>query len=176
MVKIVRTLGFSFFFIIAILFLLPKTNLYYALEHKMQKYKIIVSNEEIIENAFSLQILDLSVSYKGIDLAEVAIMDTQLILFKNTLIFKDINLAAMTNAFLPSYIDKLSISYSIFNPFYLDIVASGEFGKANGTIHLLDKKVNIDLFSSDIMKKRYLNTLKLFHKNEQGVYRYEKTF
>ena len=56
---------------IAIIVLMPKQELYYKLEEELAKHEIILNEEEIDEGLFSLKLKQVTVFFKGIDVATI---------------------------------------------------------------------------------------------------------
>ena len=60
---------------IAIIILMPKQELYYKLEEELAKHEIILNEEEIDEGLFSLKLKQVTVYFKGIDVATIGIIN-----------------------------------------------------------------------------------------------------
>ncbi len=176
MVKLSKIFGLMVFFILALTFFIPKTNLYYLLESKLQNYNLVVSDEVIKESGFYLELKDAKIYFNSIQSAEVTKMELSTFLVYNSLDISGIKLSTLSKSFLPIDIKNINATYSIFNPLNLTVVSNGDFGVANGYINLLDKKISIKVKPSKMMLKRYKKTLKFLEKNQDGTYSYDTTF
>ncbi len=176
MVKILKIFAYSLFFILALIYFVPKVNLYHYIETKLQSQKVIFSNEEIKDNSFSLSINNIEVSYESIQSANIQSIEIHMFLLYNSISLKNIELSSVISSFIPLHIDSVEVKYSIFNPMNLVINASGEFGEAKGKFSILDRNLTMQIEPSELMLKGYKSTLNNLSKNETGEYSYDKTF
>jgi hypothetical protein len=161
---------------LALIIFLPKNNFYYFMEKKLYKKQIIISKEKISENFFSLKVEDANIYYSDLEMLNVAKMDIKLFLLYNSLNIRDTKVNELFLSYMPQKIDNINFRYTIFNPLYIDIKASGKFGDLNGAINILDRDLNITISPSKIMLQKYKKSLKLLKKNELGEYKYDKSF
>jgi len=176
MVKVLRIFTYMVFFILALIYFIPKSSVYYYVEKELELYNIILSQEEIVQNNFSLDINNAQVTYQKIDSAEIENIDVKIFLVYNSIDLVNVKLSSMASAFIPTKIDILNLKYSVINPLHIEVEASGEFGDVKGEIDVVDRNLSMILSPSELMLKKYKNSLKLFKKNEQGEYEYDKTF
>ncbi len=176
MVRILKLLGYTLFFILALIYFMPKVSLYHYAEQKLAENKIIFSNESAVDNGLSLKLSNVNVSYSEIQSATVKNIDIKLLIFYNSLSVENIELSSMASSFVPLHIKTLDIKYTILNPVTIIANASGEFGEANARLNILDKNVTILLTPSKLMLNKYKNTLQSLRKNQSGEYEYVKTF
>jgi len=176
MVKLLKLLAYIIFFVLALIFFIPKASVYYAVEKKLLQEKVILSAEEIVDSGFSLQLNHSKVSYKSIQSANIESINVKMFLFYNSLSVNNIELTSMASSFVPLHIDKLDVTYTVFNPLNIIANASGEFGEAIAEVNILDRNVSILLIPSQQMLKQYKGTLRSLKKNQNGEYEYDKTF
>jgi len=176
MVKVLKFLAYILFFIVMIIYFMPKSNLYYFAEQELEKNKVIFSNEEIKDNGLSLNIDNIDVSFEGIESANVQSVNLKTFLVYNSLNVENIKLSDMAASFVPLVIENVNVSYSILNPLNVVASANGEFGEASAAFNILDSNLSILLMPSPLMLKKYKNTLRQMKKNESGEYVYVKTF
>ena len=176
MVKISRLLAYIFFFILALVYFMPKESVYYYLEKKLLQEKVILSGEDINDNGFSLELKNSSVSYDSIQSANIEDINLKIFGIYNSLSIQNIELSGIVSSFTPLIIDTIDVSYTIFNPLNIVATASGEFGEASANISILDKNISVLLIPSDLMFKKYKSTLRNLKKNQNGEYEYDKTF
>ncbi len=176
MVKLSKLLAYIFFFILALIYFMPKESVYYYLEKELQKQKVILSDEEIIDSGFSLQLNNTKLSYDSIESANVENINIKIFLVYNSLSVSNVKLLDVASSFVPLQIDAINIKYTILNPLNIVAESNGEFGQANAKVNILDRNISIVLKPSQLMLKKYRATLRNLKKNKAGEYKYEKTF
>ena len=154
----------------ALVIFMPKKELYYALEHKLDDYGIVLNEKEINENIFSLKIKDIDVYTEGIKMAHLDSIDFFTIIFYNTLDVSNVFIDSSLKSFVPLKIEKLDIVYNIINPLKVNIKTNGEFGKAVGYIDY-----NRTIYLDFIEIKNIKSFKKNLKKNSNGWY-YESKF
>ena len=174
--KLMKFFAYFFFFIGALAVFIPKSSVYYFLEQNIKQFEVVISNETLNSSIVSLNIENLEVSAKGIDSALIEEADITLLLFYNKLHFTNIKLSSIVEAYLPSKINNLEITYTLFNPLVVSVNAAGGFGDASGTLNIMERAVNITLKPSKKMLKRYKKSMRMLKKSENGEYVYAKTF
>jgi len=155
---------------------MPKISTYYLLEHEILKYKIMLSNEELHDNGFSLDIENFDIYYNEIESASVETLNVKIFALYNSIHVENLVLSSLASSFFPTKIENLHISYSIFNPLNIFAKADGEFGNAKANFYILDKNVSVSVMPSNLMLKEYKPTLQKMTKQEDGGYRYDKAF
>ena len=176
MVKILKLLGYTLFFILALIYFMPKQSIYYFAEKKLAENKIILSHESVVDSGFSLKLSNANISYNAIESATVKNIDIKMLIFYNSLSVENIELSSMASSFVPLHIRTLNVQYTFFNPLNIVAKVSGEFGEANAKLNILDKNITILLTPSELMLNKYKNTLQNLKKNQSGEYEYVKTF
>jgi PHD/YefM family antitoxin component YafN of YafNO toxin-antitoxin module len=160
----------------ALILFLPKSSLYYLGEKELSKQKVIISNEILDEKPFSLDISNMTIFVKGINSATVENADINLMLFYNSIDIKNIKIASVASAYIPTNISNVKLSYTIFNPLVVKGNSNGEFGKIKAKYEILNKKLTIYLKPSKKMFRKYSRSLRYFKKDANGEYVYAKTF
>ena len=176
MVNILKFCGYLLFFILALMFFMPKVSSYYYAEQELQKHKVILSNEELIDNGFSLQVNHINLSYDSIDSARVESLNVKLFLMYNIIKVEKIRLDSIVSSFFPVEVDTIIISHHIFNPLKVFASAEGEFGSAVVEVSVLDRNLSATIKPSEIMLQKYKKTLSMMKKQENGEYTYDKAF
>lgn len=169
-------LSYTLFFIFALMVFIPKTSLYYLLEENMKKFHIVISQESLVENVLSLKIQNLEISVKDIHSGVVEEADITLLFFYNSLKFENIKLSSLVEAYLPSKIEELQVTYTIFNPLFVRVEGKGEFGELEADFNILERNLSVILQPTNMMLKRYKKSIKMFEKSEDGSYVYAKSF
>ena len=175
MVRILKYLASTLFFLMMLVIFLPKTNLYYFALAEANKAGLVISNKSLKESSFGLKIEDVKVFYQGIEAANIGAVDINLYLFYNRVVLHKSKLSSLVENYLPREIDNVVVSYSIINPLEVTFVAQGRFGLASGSLHLDTRVVEISLKPSKIFMKQYKNSLRYLKKSENGEYSYEKS-
>jgi len=174
--KLLKFLSFTLFFLFALIVFIPKESIYYFGEKQMQAFDIVISNEKLTENVLSLDIENLNVSAKGVESAIIGKADITLLLFYNSLRFEKIKLSSVVEAYAPSNIEHIELTYSILNPLHVLVNAKGDFGEAHASVNLLERALHILMKPSKIMSSHYKKTLHFFKKSKNGEYVYAKNF
>ncbi len=174
MVKIQKYFAYFLFFILALIYFMPKTNIYYFIEKELKNHEIIISNEELQESSFNLHITGGTLSVKSVDSANIDQADMKIYGFYNSVELQEIVLSKTVSSFVPSKIKNATLSYTLFNPTNIQAKVSGEFGEADAQYNLLDKTLYLKLKPSKKMLTNYRSTLSNLKKSENGEYIYEK--
>ena len=169
-------LGYTLFFTLSLIYFTPKIALFYLAEKELNKFDLIISNEKIIDSGFSLEVSDFNLYIKSIESAKVQDLDITIFGLYNRVILQNIVLSNTAKSFVPLNIYLVEAKYTIFNPLNATATADGEFGKLDVTFNLLEMALNIKLFPSEIMLKKYRSTMSQLSKNEDGSYSYAKNF
>ena len=172
--KFLKFLAYTIFFLFALVVFVPKSSLYFLMEHNIKPLGVVVSNETLHENLFSLDVQHAEVSVKGVDAAEIKNIHIILLGLYNQVIFQDIKLSSMAASFVPLHIKDAKISYTVIDPLYIKGYAEGDFGKATLMFHLKDFHLKAILHPSKLMLQKYRTSLREFKKAKNGEYRYDK--
>jgi len=174
--KMAKFFAYTLFFVFALVAFSPKSSVYYFAEQQLKKFAVVISEETLDERLLSLNIQNLDISVKEIDTAIIKEVDITLLLVYNSVKLTKIKLSSLVEAYLPSKIESLNITYTLLNPLYITADGVGEFGEASASVSLLDRNASVFLKPSKKMFKKYRKSLKMFKKSENGEYVYAKTF
>lgn len=174
--RFLKFIAYSLFFILALMYFTPKVALYYFAETKLKPLGVIVSGEGVEDNGFTLSISDAVISVKAIDSANIKDIDIALFGIYNKIVLEEISLASTAASFVPVDVEFVYITYSIFNPLYITAYSKGGFGEVEVDVSLLDKKLYLHLEPSNLMNRKFRNTLRNLKKSNDGGYEYAKTF
>lgn len=164
------------FFIAAVVLFLPKKNLYYFAEEELAKFKTVIAHEQVNEGLFSLNLKHADVYVEGIRVAKVMEASLAVYIVHNALEAHRIRLSGMAKNFLPTRIETLKVSYDLWDPFEIRLMAKGEFGEAEGNYLLKTRKLTVVLHPSKMMRNSYKNLLRQMKKKKNGEYAYEQRF
>ena len=175
MVRIGKIFAYSLFFVLTLIYLMPKASLYYLFEEQIKPYSIVINNETVKESGLGLNITDAVVFIKSIDSAQIGSTEVNLFVLFNTIGIKDITLSSVAAAVIPLHIQEVHIQHSILNPLNITVYGEGEMGVFHATFNLLDRFLSVNLNPSEHMLKNYKSTLSNLKRSENGGYIYEKT-
>ena len=174
--KIIWIVLYTVVFFGAVVYFVPKQNLYYALENELQKYGIVIDAEDVIEHPFSLELRHPKVYLKGIEVFQALDVDIRVWIFFNEIKTDKARIGSVVKNFIPTHIDTLQIVYSLWHPFYITGYSKGNFGSINLQTDILERKGVLRLKPSEMMRTKYANTLRKLEKNQKGEYLYEQNF
>jgi hypothetical protein len=175
MVSVARFLAYSLFFVLALMYLMPKASIYYFFEGQIKPYSIVINNESVKDSGLGLKITDATVFIKSIDSAQIGSIGVDLFALFNAIDIKNVTLSSVAAAVMPLHIQEVHVRHSILNPLVIKVDGQGDAGVFHATFHLLDRVLNLSLKPSEIMLKNYKSTLTNLKRSEKGEYVYEKT-
>ncbi len=172
--KLIRLLSYTLFFLLALMYFMPKQNLYYFVENLLVPHAIILSSEEVVDKGFTLDVNHATLSLKSIESATIEQIHFKMFALYNAISFENITLSSAIKSLVPQHVAMAEISYTLFDPFFINASLSGEFGEAQARLQIFEKTVHIELVPSDKMLKEYKTTLQNMSKTESGEYIYDK--
>lgn len=173
--KLLKFFGYTLFFLFALVAFMPKENLYYLAEKELQKFEVVISEERPQERLFSLDIENLSLSAKEVEVAKVASAEVMILGLYNSVALKSIELSTLIESYLPAHIESVTLRYSIINPLNITAFVQGEFGEAELAFDIINRELFARVKPSDVMQKNYKKTMRMLKKEEDGGYSYAKT-
>ena len=176
MVKIAKFFGYLIFFIAALLFFLPKENLYYLAEKELEPLGVAISNERLDDSGFALHVKDAKVTFKGIESANIELLSLSPWLLYNSIDIENIKLAQSAKSFVPLNIEKVNIIYAIDMPTKIRVFAKGDFGEAVCELDLIERVFKAHVVASAQMKKEFRHSLRNLKRDKNGEYDYEQSF
>jgi len=156
---------------IAFLIFMPKTELYFMLENKLAENDITLNEKSIDEGWFTLNVNEITVYAKGVQVATIEELNYFTLFFYNTMELRMLEVDDLLKSKVPPKTTELELGHSIFSPLTVAIDANGSFGVIEGKLHLGDNIVRLDF----IEEKEINMILPLLKKDEKGRY-YEKSF
>ncbi len=168
MKKIVLILFSSY---LAIVFLMPKVNLYYTLKQFAVKEKISIMQKNVQDRWFDLKVTDADLFYDGINSAHISSLEIKPWLFYNQIKAVDIYSGKDVKKMFDFKADEVLVVLNILHPFVATIKASGNFGKIDGTFDIKAGKLKLISKPSKHFKTSQAFR-ELFRKKEEG-YVYE---
>jgi len=174
--KMAKFFVYMSFFLFVLVAFSPKSSVYYFAEQELKKFGVVISDEKLDERLSSLNIQNLDISAKEIETALIQEADITLLLVYNSVNLTNIKLSSLVESYLPSKIDSLNITYTLFNPLYITADGVGEFGEVSAEVSIVDRNASVVLKPSKKMFTEYQKSLRMFKKSEDGEYVYAKTF
>ncbi len=172
--KILKKLGWVFLFLYLLIAFLPKENLFFLGEKKLQNYNVILNDEKLKDRLILFQIQDSSVYYDGLHVGNIDSIDLFLGIFYNQISMKNAIFSDKLRQFIPKEISNLKIQSTIFFPIRLWINGDGNFGDISGFIDLYKKKIRLVLKPKKEFVSKYSTIMREF-KKINNEYIYEKT-
>lgn len=169
-------IGYAVLTLVTVLYFLPKTNLYYKLEHTLQPKGIIIHNEHIDDRRFWLEILDAELYVQKIESMRIDKSAIMLFGVYNKVDLEGITLASTLGQFVPKKIQSARFRYRLYDPLNVNATVSGDFGKAKIRLNLYERVITADVEASKLMKSKFSATLKNLTRDKKGGYHYEYRF
>lgn len=155
----------------AILVLMPKQEFYYKLEEELAKHEIKLNEGKINEGFFSLNLEQVTVYFKGINVATIEEVNLCTLLFYSSIELQSLHVDDSLKRMVPQETQKAVIMHSILSPLDLSVDASGSFGGMTGTIDLSERTVRLDFNES-----KNIEMLKPQLKKDEKGWVYETSF
>lgn len=166
--KIILGIFFAWF---ALVIFMPKTELYYALEKKLEKEEIKLNEQSINEGLFSLNVNDVDIYFKGVKVATIQNLSFFTVLFYTHIEVKKLIFDKLLQNKVPKMAEKADIAYNILSPLTINIDANGTFGIVKGEVSLSSYKIHLNFI--EVGK---IDTIQPFLKKDAKVWFYEKSF
>jgi hypothetical protein len=176
MVRVAKFFSYLVFFLLALMYFMPKTSIYYFAEKELQKQGVVIAHEEVLEHGLSLELKHLDLYVESIESAKIAVVNISLFGLYNEIDAKNIALSDALSSMLPLHIEKASVNYSVLHPKYIVLNAVGAFGTLQARADILKRELRAVLKPSKLMRRQYSATLHNFKKQANGEYEYVQSF
>ena len=156
---------------VSLILFAPKQELYYLLEHQLQKEGIILSQERIQETALGLEIENAIVSVQGIEVGEV-----KRIRFWTLLLYSQVDLVGFESSpgirkMADINLERAKLRHAVWHPLTLSLEAEGNFGVVDGEIDLSRRTLRLRW-----QKVGEISLFRPYLKKEKGAWVYERRF
>ena len=175
MKKILKSLVYVIFFIFISMVLLPKQELFYFLEKKLEEKNILISNEQFENKILGFDLKYSDIYFEQINVTNIEKLSIDTYLFYNQVSIKNVRLLDSFKSMFPTPLTNIYLTYSILDYENVQIKADGIFGKLYGSINIFDRKAIVYLEATSSMKNSYSNVLRQM-KFKDGRYVYEYKF
>lgn len=166
-----KTLSILLLILFVIVIFMPKEEIYFRLEKELVKHDIELNEESRSEGIFSLSLKHVTVYVKGIPLATIEELDLFTLLFYTSIHFDTLIIDESLKTMVPTEIESLRISQTIWSPLNLTVKAEGPFSEARGSADL-DKR----MLRMDFNDTKALGMLKSKLKQGEDGWYYETSF
>lgn len=157
------------------IYFLPKKQLLYYANSKLNSYFISFEPKQVKDKGFKLILQDTTFKYDKLPMATSKDITLFSLLFIDKIVLKDIYLSDIALDILPKKVDIVTLCWNPLNGYKVKIYAKGDIGEANGYIDLFHRKVILYLKATKKAKRKYFNILRQMKKEAKG-YRYVKSF
>jgi hypothetical protein len=156
---------------IAIIVLMPKREFYFKLEEELAKHEIILNEEKINEGLFSLNLEQVTVYFKGINVATIEELKLATLLFYSCIELRSLQVDDSLKNMVPQKTQKAVATHSLFSPLAVSVEASGSFGAMEGAVDLSERTLRLDFNES-----KNIEMLKPQLRKEEKGWVYETSF
>jgi len=133
---------------LSILILMPKQTMYYKLEEVLAKNDIKLNEKKISEGFFSLTLDEVSVYFKGINVATIKEVNFFTVLFYSSVELEALMMDDSLKTMMPQETKEAFATHSILSPMEVLVQAEGSFGALSGNIDLNEQKIHLDFNES----------------------------
>ncbi len=156
-----------FSFYLAIVFLMPKVELYYTLKSFLASEHIALTQQQVKDRWFDLKIDRLKLFYDGIESAEAERVTVVPWLFFNKIAAENVRAGSDLRKMFDFKADEVTIYHSVIAPTEAKISAYGNFGKIEGSVALLKGHIKLICEPTDAFKSSAMFR-ELFRKRDEG--------
>ena len=175
MKRLMRFLAYVVIMFALVLLFLPKVNLFYATEGLLKEKNVYISDEDIYDSGFSLELTDAKFFFDKLELMKVEKTKISPWIFYNALKLDFIEINEGFSDFLPQDISSVKAEHFFYNPMHILLTGENADSSFNGDVDILKRVVGIHLKLGAKSEKRYKTLLKKLTKEEGGYY-YEYKF
>ena len=156
-----------FSFLSALVFLMPKTEIYYTLKLFLAPQHIILTQERVKDRWFDLKIENLKLLYDGIESAQVEQLNIVPWLFFNRISAENVHAGKDVRKMFDFNAEQIIVTYSVLSPLEATISANGNFGTIEGSLKLKEGKLKLVCEPTNAFKSSSMFR-ELFRKQDEG--------
>jgi hypothetical protein len=153
--RVLRTVLWCVLFFYIVIIFLPKENFYFLAEHKLNEYKVTISNESLKDLFGIFTVKGSHVSYYGDEAAQIDTITLLPFILYNEVSFQNLHISKKFQSFVPSEISKASVKFTPFYPVKLWISLEGSFGEIYGSYNMYGKTARFVLKPQDDFRQKY---------------------
>ncbi len=121
---------------LALVFLMPKVELWYTLKHYLQPQRIVLTQKSVKDMLWALKIEDMTLLYDGIESARAEKVTVIPWLFYNAVKVENLSAGKDVRKMFDFKAENLDLTYSVVSPFRVNVEAEGNFGTIHGALFL----------------------------------------
>ena len=160
-----------------IIVFLPKINLYFAAENLLKTKNIYITDEEVLDNGLSFELIDAKVYFDKLELMKVENIKFSPWLFYNVLELNYIDVNEGFSDFLPQNVSSIKVEHFFYNPLHIKLSGNSTDSFFKGDVDILNRMIAVHLNVGIKSEKKYKNLLrKLKKESAEGGYYYEYKF
>jgi len=175
MKRFVKILAYICTMVALLILFLPKTNLYYAAEGLMQEKNIYISDEEVHDSGFSLELINAMIFFDKLELMKVENIKLSPWIVYNVVSLNTVDINEGFSDFLPEEISSLKVEHFFYNPTHIKLSGESTDSFFFGDVDILKRVLSLHLRVGAKSEKRYKVLLEKLTKEEGGYY-YEYKF
>jgi hypothetical protein len=175
MKKVMRLLAYTVTMFALVLLFLPKVNLYYAAEGLLKEKNVYISDEDVYDSGFSLELTDAKFFFDKLELMKVEKTKISPWIVYNALTLDFIEINEGFSDFLPQDISSVKAEHVFYNPMHIQLSGESTDSYFTGDVDILKRVVTLHLKLGAISEKKYKTLLKKLTKEDGGYY-YEYKF
>ncbi len=159
---------------LSLVFLMPKSNLWFSFERFLKKESLIVSKERVRDFWAFCDIKNGELYFDDLKVAKIGDIKIFPYLFYNLVLTKEVVLSKEVRNIANFNIKSMKIYQSVLKPFYIFIKGEGNLGKFHGFMDI--KKRVVKIFFSPFPKYKNDKFLRRFFKKSKEGFVYEYSF
>jgi len=156
-----------FSFYLALVFLMPKAELYYTLKSYLKPERIVLTQDSVKDRWFDLKVENLKLFYDGIESAQAENLTIAPWLLYNKVNAHNVTAGKDVKKMFDFKADYVTMTYSVIAPFAVKIDAEGNFGKIEGALNLKEMKLKLVCTPEKRFKSSSMFR-ELFRKTDEG--------
>ncbi|RUM68072.1 MAG: hypothetical protein DSZ05_01685 [Sulfurospirillum sp.] len=130
-------------FYLAIVLLMPKTELYYTLKSFLVPQQVVLTQKSVKDRWFDLKIEGMKLFYDGIESAEAEQVEVLPWLFFNRISAQNVRAGKDVRKMFDFNADQVTVTHSVIAPMEAKISAHGNFGTVEGAFYLKEGKLKL---------------------------------
>jgi len=158
---------------LALIFLMPKVNLYYTLKQQLQREHVTMTQERLQDRWFDLKIEGMKLYYDGIESADAERVEVLAWLLFNRIEAEGVRAGKDLRKLFDFRADRVVVIHSVIHPTEAALHAEGNFGTVSGKLNLKSGKIHLTIEPSARFRQSAAFR-ELFRKSGEG-YIYEST-
>lgn len=169
-----KPFSYVLYILIIAIILIPKEKFYFTFESFLSDYHISISNEDLMNRLFYLDVDNGSVVMDNQEVATIEHIRITPLIFMNQLTVSSVSISPSYRSFIPGKIDSLVLTYSLLHPLSVSIEGDGDFGHCEGNVDILEQKIKV-VFDATSQLRRYPLLTSQLHQEKGGLV-YESDF